>query len=49
MSKKVKIVRDGTNQSYVSQHSATIVEEGKRPKKESSYMKNSFYGGSKMP
>lgn len=48
MAKKVKIVRNGTNQSYVPQHSAMIIE-GKRPKKEPSYMKDSFYGGYKMP
>lgn len=43
MAKKVKIVRNGTNQSYVPQHSAVIVE-GKRPKKEPSYMKDNFGG-----
>lgn len=43
MAKKVKIVRNGTNQTYVPQHSATIVE-GKRPKKEPSYMKDNFGG-----
>jgi len=41
--KKPKIVRNGTNQSYVSQHSAVIIE-GKRPKKEASYMKDNFGG-----
>lgn len=41
--KKPKIVRNGTSQSYIPQHSAYIVE-GKRPKKEPSYMKDDFGG-----
>lgn len=43
MAKKTKIVRNGTNQSYVGQSSVTIAE-GKRPKKEPSYMKDNFGG-----
>ena len=43
MAKKAKIKRDGFSQSYVIQHTATIAE-GKRPKKESSYMKDDFGG-----
>jgi hypothetical protein len=43
ISKKPKIVRNGTNQSYVKSNTAVILEQN-RPKKEAAYMSCNFGG-----